>query len=96
MFADNDNHTNDALGALPIIKSAFSIKPECFIKDTQTQFQRIHNQLEAQIEAAVRSTGGLNRHRIEQLDAKGPEAYQTSEWLVSNFEAECNALREKE
>ncbi len=79
MCADNDSHTNDALGALLIIESAYAITPECFIKDMQTQLQRIHNQLEAQVEAAVRSTGGLNRHRVEQRDAKGREAYQSSE-----------------
>ena len=44
----------------------------------QAKFQRMHNQLEAQVEAAVRSTAGIDHHRIEQVDAKGREAYQTS------------------
>ena len=95
MFADNDSHTNDAFGVLPIIKSACYITPECFIKDMQMQFQRIRNQLEAQVEATVRSTGGLNRHRIEQLDAKGRDEYQSSEGycLISRLSANCFGKR---
>ena len=45
----------------------------------QGRFQKTHNQLEAQMEVAVRSIGGLIRHLIEQLDAKCREANQSLE-----------------
>ena len=76
--ADNDSHANDGLGALLIIESAYAIPPEHFTKDMKTRSRRTHNQLEAQVEAVVRSTQGLNHHRLKQADAKGREAYQTS------------------
>ena len=79
MYAENDSHTKDALSVSRIIIPAWAITPQCFVKDVARQFQRICVQLWARVEAAVRSTGGLNRHRIERLDAKGPEAYQSSD-----------------
>ena len=32
------------------------------MKEMQARFQRIHNQLEAQVEAAVRSIGKIEKH----------------------------------